>query len=296
MKTSIDPLVSIITVNFNSTQVTLELLESLKKLTYSSFEVIVIDNGSQDNPEKTLQEAWPSIIFKRSEVNLGFAGGNNLGIALAKGDYLFFINNDTEVTPNLVTELIQVLKSNPAIGLLSPKICYFSSKLIQFAGYTPMHAVTARNQAIGNKHANNETFSGVHSTPYAHGAAMMTTRAVIDKVGPMPTEFFLYYEELDWCESIKRAGYTIAVSLSSVIYHKESMSVGKTSPLKLFYQTRNRILFVRRNFSALNSTLFHVYFFLLVSPVKLFKFLLKKEWAYAKAYWRALGMAETYTK
>jgi GT2 family glycosyltransferase len=294
MKTSTNPLVSIITVNFNSTAVTIAMLKSLKNLMYSPIEVVVIDNGSWEDPEEPIKSTWPSVIYKRSNVNLGFAGGNNLGISLAHGEYFFFINNDTEVTPSLVTNLVKALEENPGVGIVSPKIMYYQTNMVQYAGYTPMHPITARNQAIGNKQEDAGNHHELRDTPYAHGAAMMTRREVITHVGMMPTNFFLYYEELDWCESIKRAGFNIKVDLSSVIYHKESMSVGKASPLKLFYQTRNRILFVRRNMSAVSNWLFHIYFYLLVSPLKLGRFLIKREYANSKAFWAAIRLANTY--
>jgi GT2 family glycosyltransferase len=293
MKTKSNPLVTVITVNFNSTQVTLELLQSLRHSTYSPIEIIVIDNGSTENPETIIHTQFPEILFKRSSDNLGFAGGNNLGISMAKGDYLFFINNDTEVTPNLISNLATTLSNNDKIGVVSPKIKFFNTNIIQYAGYTPMSLI-ARNEAIGSKQHDTNHYTGLHPTPYAHGAAMMVRKSVIEKTGPMPEDFFLYYEELDWCERIRREGFTIMVDLDSLIYHKESMSVGKASPLKLFYQTRNRILFVRRNMPTLNKILFHLYFYAAVSPVKLFLYTIKGQKNYARTYWSALCMVKKY--
>jgi len=294
MKTKSNPLVSVITVSFNSTQVTLELLQSLRFTTYSPIEIIVVDNGSTENPEAIINAQFPDIIFKRSSQNLGFAGGNNLGISIAKGAYLFFINNDTEVTPNLISNLITILSGNEKIGVVSPKIKYFNTNVIQYAGYTPMSLITARNEAIGSKQDDSNQYIGLHQTPYAHGAAMMVSKSVIEKTGAMPEDFFLYYEELDWCEQIKRSGFSIVVDLDSVIYHKESRSVGKASPLKLFYQTRNRILFVRRNMPTLSKVLFHIYFYGAVSPVKLFLLLIKGQKEHTSAYCSALCMAKKY--
>ena len=112
MKTKSNPLVTIITVNYNYSQVTLELLRSLRTSTYSPVEIIVVDNGSSENPESKIDKDFPDVVFIRSEENLGFAGGNNLGISAAKGDFLFFINNDTEVSPELISNLVTHLQSN----------------------------------------------------------------------------------------------------------------------------------------------------------------------------------------
>lgn len=294
MKTSNALRVSIITINYNSTQATLELLKSLRKATYHDLEVIVIDNGSLEDPQHEITAAWPTVVYKRSPVNLGFAGGNNLGISLSTGHYLFFINNDTEVTPDLISNLTHSLTGDLHVGMISPKILYYGTNIIQYAGYTAMHGITARNQAIGSKQIDSEKYIGLHETAYAHGAAMMTNRNVINKIGTMPEEFFLYYEELDWCASIKRGGYKIIVDRSSSIFHKESMSVGKGSPLKLFYQTRNRILFVRRNMPFINQLLFHIYFYLLVSPLKMLRYIFMGEVRNLKTYWSALQMAKRY--
>jgi GT2 family glycosyltransferase len=186
------------------------------------------------------------------------------------------------------------MSNNDTIGVVSPKIKFFNTNIIQYAGYTPMSLVTARNEAIGNKQEDSNQYTGLHPTPYAHGAAMMVKKMVIEKAGAMSEDFFLYYEELDWCEQIRRRGFSIMVDLDSVIYHKESMSVGKASPLKLFYQTRNRILFVRRNMPTLNKILFHLYFYTAVSPTKLLLYLVKHQKTYTSAYWSALCMEKEY--
>src|SRR5580700_7779569 len=131
--------ISVITVNFNQPKVTEELLRSIP-VTEASLEIIVIDNGSKADIATDWQMRYPTIKFIRSERNLGFAGGNNLGIKAATGDYLFLVNNDTEFTPCLVEKLVEVMDANPSVGMISPKIKYFNNKsLIQYAGYTPMN-------------------------------------------------------------------------------------------------------------------------------------------------------------
>ncbi len=138
--------VSIITVNFNQPKVTEELLQSIAA-TYANLEIIVIDNGSKADIPADWQSKYPGVKFIRSEQNLGFAGGNNLGIKEATGNYLFLVNNDTEFTPGLVEKLVGEMDANPMIGMISPKIKYFSDKsLIQYAGYTPMNYYTCCQQ------------------------------------------------------------------------------------------------------------------------------------------------------
>lgn len=279
------PLVSIITINFNSETYTLELLSSLESVAYSNFEIIVVDNGSVNNPEHSIKSKFPGVVFIRSEDNLGFAGGNNLGVEAAKGDYLFFVNNDTEFTPDLIGRLVSRFDEVPDLGVLSPKIKYHGTNIIQYAGYTPL-SLTARNSALGNKQEDDNQFSAFKETAFGHGAAMMVSRVAIAESGNMPELFFLYYEELDWCEIIRRNGFKIMVDQSAVIYHKESMSIGKANPLKTYYLMRNRMLFVRRNFSVWPKFFFLIYVSLLAYPKNLIHHSLKGEWAHVKALTR----------
>jgi GT2 family glycosyltransferase len=262
-------LVSIITVNFNQSYVTEELLASISQTnTYSAIEIIVVDNGSTKNnvPEWILK--YPDVVFIRSDRNLGFAGGNNLGIKAAKGDYFFLVNNDTEFTPGLVQTLVETLEANSRIGMVSPKIRYFDQpQMLQYMGFTDMNYYTARNDSIGQFETDNGQYDNLTGkTGYAHGAAMMVKKECIDKAGLMADNFFLYYEELDWCDRIKRAGYEIWLQTAALIYHKESVSVGKVSALKEYFMNRNRILFIRRNASLGARLFFYIYFVALVAP------------------------------
>jgi len=262
-------LVSIITVNFNQSYVTEALLNSIKLTNnYSKIEIIVVDNGSKINsiPEWIIK--YPDINFIRSNRNLGFAGGNNLGIKAAKGDYLFLVNNDTEFTPNLIETIIDTFDKNQAIGMVSPKIRYFDQPdMLQYMGYTTMNYFTARNSCIGQFETDNGQYDHLTGpTGYAHGAAMMVKKECIAKAGPMAENFFLYYEELDWCDHVKRAGYQVWLAAGALIYHKESVSVGKVSALKEYFMNRNRILFIRRNAPLSARIIFYIYFTGMVAP------------------------------
>src|SRR6201989_1275702 len=203
----IKPLISIITVNYNNTNITADLLRSIVWLEYANIEVIVVDNGSAENPTEKLKNILPSTNIILSEKNLGFAGGNNLGIKAAKGDYLFFVNNDTEVTADLIGTLVNTLDTHHEVGIISPKIRYHDDPgMLQYAGYTPMNYYTARNKCIGQYEQDNGQYDIVTgATGYLHGAAMMLRREAIEKAGSMPETYFLYYEEMDWSEQVMRA-------------------------------------------------------------------------------------------
>jgi len=289
--------VSIITVNFNQPQVTEELLASIPPIT-NNIEVIVVDNGSDLDKTPQWRIKYPGVTFIRSAKNLGFAGGNNLGIRQANGEYLFLVNNDTEFTTGLVEKLTSVLDAHPEAGMISPKIKYFSDKsLIQYAGYTPINYYTCRNSCIGLRETDNGQFDNITApTAYCHGSAMMVRKAAIEKAGLMNENFFLYYEELDWCEHIKRAGYSAWVCTEALIYHKESVSVGKKSKLKEFFMNRNRILFIRRNAPYFKRIIFYVYFVLLVVPRNVLNYLKAKNYVFIPTLLKAVWWNFTHSK
>lgn len=260
MTTDRYPLVSIITVNYKQAEVTLALLDSLQQVTYPNYEVIVVDNGSNDGSVEKISQHAPWVTLIANDSNLGFAGGNNRGLAEAKGELILFINNDVEVDPCFLEPLVDAIQQ-PNVGAVSPKIkFYYNPETIQYAGSTPLNYLTMRNRAIGFAEKDNGQHDKPRQTAFAHGAAMLVSRAVVDKVGPMYDGYFLYYEELDWCEHIRKAGYTIMYEPRSVIYHKESISTGKQSPLKTYYLNRNRLLFLKRNTNGLTRILGFVYF------------------------------------
>ena len=283
-------LVSIIAVNYHQPAITVDFLRSLLIDGEDTIEVIVVDNGARQDNESHFKEIYPSLKYIRSDKNLGFAGGNNLGIQHATGDYLLFLNNDTEITKGFVETMREELDTNPDIGLLSPLILYFDDKRkIQYAGYTPVNYLTGRNQGIGvmdDDHGQYDLLT--METGYCHGAAMMCRRKDLDRVGLMAEHFFLYYEELDWCEKFKRAGFKLGFTGKAKIYHKESMSVGKESPLKTYFMTRNRWLFIRRNAKPGHALVFACYYLLIATPVSVGRSLLKGRFDLVRAVRRAI--------
>ena len=283
------PLVSIISVNYDQPQVTCGMLESLRNLSYKNIEIIIVDNCSPKHDPEIIKESYPEIKLIKSSKNLGFAGGNNLAIIEAKGKYLFFLNNDTEVTNSCIEPLVNLFETNSSAGIVSPKILFFDSdSTIQYAGSTEINPWTGRNKGIGSMEKDYGQFNTSYETDLAHGAAMMVPKAIIDEVGLMPEIYFLYYEELDWCEMIKRKGYTCHYMGESSIYHKESISVGKASLLKTYYINRNRLLFIRRNFFGFQKWSSYLVFLLLAIPKRSLTHAIKGEWKHCIALWKGV--------
>ena len=281
---------SIITINYNGLKDTCELLETLP-LEDNSLEVIVVDNASKENEASIIEQRYPTVTVIRSPQNFGFAGGNNLGIKAAHGRYLFFLNNDTVLRHQTsdFRHLIDRLESSDKIGAVCPKIRFsWEHHPIQYAGYTPLSPITMRNHAIGFGEDDHGQYDTPHPTPYAHGAAMMVKREVIDKAGFMPECYFLYYEELDWSMMIRRAGYDIWYEPACTIYHKESQTTGQMSALRTYYVTRNRLLFVRRNNRSLTRYVTYLYLIIVVAGKDLLKHLLQRRTDLAKATIRGI--------
>jgi len=299
------PLVSIITVNYNQTHATCALLDSIRQQDYLNVEIFVVDNGSRENPEQVFLEKYPEVQFIRSEQNVGFAGGNNLALKQTKGDFLFFVNNDAELTEGCVQRLLTLFEKVPDLGIASPLICYSllvdssslnnatttnnqqpttNNDLIQYAGMTRVNSFTGRNRTIGNREPDKGQFAEPRPTAYAHGAAMMIPRRVLEQVGPMDEDFFLYYEELDWCERIRRAGYSVWIEPRARVYHKESLTMQKLGALKTYYLNRNRVWFVRRHYGGWRLAIFYVFLFGVTIPKNTLLFLLHGETENLKAF------------
>lgn len=288
------PLVSIITVNYLQDEATFDFLRSVRSLRYPNLEVIVVNNSAPKGNPRQFGKHYPGVKVINSGKNLGFAAGNNLGIKEAAGDYLFFINNDTVVENGLVESLLARLQQK-GVGAVSPKIRYFSKPdIIQYAGFTKINSLTGRNTATGKGERDTGQYDKPRQVPYAHGCAMMLRREVIEKVGLMPEEFFLYYEEMDWCEKIRKAGYTIWYEPAGAVLHKESISTGKDSPLKTEYLTRNRILFMRRNFGPFKLAMFLVFLLTVTVPVWTARWLKLGRTANLKAFYKGIFKSLSY--
>ena len=274
--------ISIITINFNGLKDTCALIETIPFNDH--LEVIVVDNASQNEEADAISKCFPQVRVIKSEKNLGFAGGNNLGIRAAQGKYLFLINNDTIFKEFNVRSLIDRLESSPEIGIVCPKIRFaWGSHPIQSTGYTPLSTITVRNHSIGFSEEDHGQYDTAHPTPYAHGAAMLIKREALEKVGLMPECFFLYYEELDWSMMFTRAGYKIWYDPACTVFHKESQATGKNSPLRTYYIVRNRLLLVKRNWKGITKYLSYAYLIGVVGVRDILKYALSGKWKLLKA-------------
>jgi GT2 family glycosyltransferase len=254
--------------------------------------------GSNIDPTNRINQAnYPNTRVIRSEKNLGFTGGNNWGMREAKGDYIFIVNNDTEVTPSLLDDLLEPFYQDASIGVTCPKIKFHHNPdVIQYAGFNPINVFTGRTTAVGTLEKDN----GQHDTPgFTHGAhacAMLVKREVIEKVGMFPEKFFIYYEEWDWSQRILKGGYKIYYQAKGLIYHKESITMGKKSAIKVYFHTRNRILYMRRNTNFFQFFVFISFFTFFTAPKTIFTFAVTKQFQHLKSFLRGITWNFTASK
>lgn len=276
-----DEKVSVITVNYNGWRDTCAMIESLARHETYPYEILVVDNGSAGDDARQIAEVHPEVKVIRSEKNLGFAGGNNLALPYVTGRYLFFLNNDTEIKEPTLAVLVKRLQ-DPQVGGVSPLIRYFDEPdKIQYNGYWRITPITLRNTEPEGwvNHAHTPSCE----IDVLHGAAMMVRRDVLEKVGPMREDYFLFYEEFDWSYNIADAGYHIWYDADAVIYHKEGRSVGKISPSRVYYMTRARRLFVHYHSHGWRKALSYCYLYGVVFTRDLISYSLKRRWDLVKA-------------
>lgn len=283
-----NPLISVVTVNYNHSSDTIEFLESIYKSSYKNFEIIVVDNGSEPGDAELIKEKFNDITLYRLEKNIGFAPANNIGIRNSNGDYILSINNDMVVEEDFIEPLLKVLQENSEIGVVCPKIKFYDEpRNIQSAGYTEINPITVRNKSIGFNEADTGQYDKDNITAFAHGGATMFAKELLNDIGQMSEIFFLYYEDLDWCRRVRYAGYKICYVHNSTVYHKDSVTTGVNSPYKTYYINRGRLIYMRRHVKFPYIIPSTIYIFLIALPKNLLFFLIRKEFGQMKAIIKA---------
>lgn len=283
------PEVHIISVNFRKAEVTCDMLDTLRQITYPNYRVTLVDNGALQDDKALFESHHPGIEVIISEENLGFAGGNNLAIGSSPSPYLLLLNNDTLVPPDFLEPLVQVLENDPSIGLVSPKIFYHDQPgILQYAGTGTIDPFTGRGRNLAKHRVDDGTFDHTREVELAHGACMLVRQEVFKDIGLLAEDYFMYYEELDFCMRARRKGWKIYYTGASHLVHRESSSMGRFNPLKTYYLFRNRWLFMRRFGTGWSYVCFVVYFLLIGVPLNTLRFAWKRELDHVKALWRGV--------
>lgn len=248
------PKVAIVILNWNGLADTLECLDSIRKIEYPNFIVAVIDNGSRGNDAEVIEKEFsPFVCVIRKAKNLGFTGGSNEGIrwALHSGaNYVLLLNNDTVVDPSFLGELVEVAQSDPLIGIVGPKVCYYEEpKRIAIAG-GKVNFWSGNTVRIGADQIDDGQFDSVKMVDFVCGVALLIKAETIKRIGLLNDLYFAYYEETEWCAKAKQATFKIVYVPKAKILHKTHKR--KSSELEEYYMTRNRFIFMKNNSMAFN--------------------------------------------
>lgn len=254
--------ISIVIVHYNTDQETKHCLASLRKMHIGEFKVSIflVDNASKI-PYKLSQEQAESVHLIRSEANLGFSGGNNIAIRAAiaqhNSDYVVLLNSDTLVEPDFLIKLHACAKANPQFGMITPMIhfakgCEFHAdsyspaekgKVIWYAGGT-IDWLNLLSFHRGIDEVNRGQFDHQTTSDFATGCCVLISRDVLESVGLLSEDYFLYLEDTEWSMRTRLAGFEIGFCPQALIWHKNAGSTGGAgSIIHQYYQTRNRLLF-----------------------------------------------------
>jgi len=255
------PLVFIIVLNWNGKDDTLECLGSLQQLDYPNFEIVVVDNGSTDGSEEVIRSSFPSAHFIQTGRNLGYAGGNNVGIrfGLSHGaDYVWLLNNDTTVDPQALTALVETAKADPRIAFVGSKIYFYDKPdVIWCAGGTIDLAEGGRTDHPGMGQEDKGQFESISDVGYVTGCSLLAGRTAIEAIGLLPEEYFLYFEETDWNLAAQKKGYRTVMAPDSHVWHKYA-DTGDYKERFIYYSFRNRVHIVRKYASQYKFRAFRV--------------------------------------
>ncbi|MDO8845975.1 glycosyltransferase family 2 protein [Methylicorpusculum sp.] len=242
-------LIYLVILNWNGKEDTLACLNSLKKLNYINYEVIVVDNGSTDGSEDVFRAYYPDLKVIQTGQNLGYAEGNNVGIRYAlekNAEYILLLNNDTIVDSDLLNELELAADNNPNVGVFGATLLYMDNpKIIWFAGAKWNPQTLTFDYPYQDQKIPENLYT---KTDYACGAALFFRSEVAKSIGLLDARFFLVWEESDWCLRAKRVGYGCQQVPAAYVWHKVGVSFdGEDSPLREYFDFRNRLLWAEKN-------------------------------------------------
>ena len=245
---------AVVVLNWRNAAGTIACLDSLKKVTASDVTVIAVDNGSGDGSVAAIREQYPDVTLLETGANLGYAGGNNVGIryVLDHGaEYVGILNNDALVDPTFLKPLLAASQQAADEAILTPMICETEEPEIIWALGGHIEWQTATSQLL---HAGERRAAWKDCAPqkvdFAIGTAMLASRQVWEKAGLIDESFFLYYEETDWCMHARRLGIPCLAVPASCVWHEAGASGGRTSPQVTYYMTRNALWFLKRNLTG----------------------------------------------
>lgn len=258
--------VLIIVLNYNGIHLLKKHLPSVTKTEYSNFDICVVDNGSTDESVEYLKKNFPNIKIVKSDTNLGFGRGNNLGVSKYPDfDAYVFLNNDISVEKNWLNELVKVVQSDKSIGAVGPKILYSEKKGEEYTINSAGMIITKHHLAYDRYEGeiDSKKFNTTEEVECLTGGALLVKKEVFEKIKGFNPKMFLYYEDVDLCLRIKDAGYKLYYCGSSVVYHDHMASTrGMGSSKRNLLSMKNRYISIvsRMGFLiGLTETLWYIF-------------------------------------
>lgn len=284
--------VHIIILTWNNWEVTVACLESVTRLAYPDFEIVVVDNGSEDGTPDRIRENYPVVSLIENSRNLGFAAGCNVGLRYAlqnESDYVFLLNNDTVVPPDLVDVLIAEAEALPRLGILAPMLRYGDNpEQLWFTG-SRRHPLTLESVDFGPLGPRRHSQPDVrHPVDYIFGTAMLIPAAALREIGLFDEAFFMYYEDMDLCLRMQAAHYNLYYTPAASLTHQVSASTEKHSAFRYFHKARSSVLFFRKHAGWVRAILIVIPYRTASTLRTLGRLALQKEWAALRAYVRGL--------
>jgi hypothetical protein len=255
------PLVSIVILNWNGKKMTRLCLQSLKKLKFKDYEIIVVDNGSKDGSAKDISQEFPDVKLVRHKRNLGFAAGNNSALDSAKGKYLALLNNDMVVDPQWLTKLIAIIEKDQRIGACGGGRLDWNRENPPHNKKNILRTIKHLNKYTGLpwEENNREKLENVDTLS---GGVVLIRREIIDKIGFFDKNFFAYAEDRDFFARMSRAGYILKYVPKAYIWHQISRTGKKNKYKYNFLSLRNHLFFLFKNFDPGYLQFALIFFFL----------------------------------
>jgi len=250
-----NPLVVCVILNSNRRHDTLACLASLAQSDYLTMKTIVLDNQSTDGSVDNIQDQFPDVSIIRLRDNLGYAGNNNIGVeeALTIGaDWIFVLNEDVIVDRDCIRRLVEVGESDPRIGIVGPMVYHFDQKdVIQSAG--GMIGKYWQSIHLGQNEPHRGQFSEPHEVEWISGCAILVRRTAIVQAGMLDSDYFIYWEETEWCIRINRAGWRIVHIPQAKLWHKGVKKDYQPKPAFTYYSTRNHLYTLAKHQAPLGA-------------------------------------------
>lgn len=269
------PPVSIVIPSYNGGEKIINCLESVSKLNYPGYEVIIIDNNSTDGSIQEIKKRFKKFKVIENKFNFGCAKATNQGFKASKHSLLLTLDEDVILEKNSLKNLVKIILNRGDIGAVSPKIYNYKSKKLMGLGFK-INKFTGKVSVIGENQQDKGQFNEIQAVDYIPGAVVLAKKEVIDKIKGMDEDYFLYYGDAQYSLDIRKAGYKIFYVPNALAWHDCNTSEG-FNQFRISNFIRSKLIFMRKNSSKLNLIVCMFFFFLVYTPLRILTYLIKNK-------------------